>query len=269
MDQAWANALRARLHGLRDAILSAAARRHPIRRSGAVTWCRSSSRGNPTDPFWASQHRPLLSGLLADPPVLNAIKQLPSGLHSVYRYDANFPDDESQQGLRVGLIRERSGGPAADTNWSWPEHTWPSRSSPRASEPNRRQNRTAKQSFASEIRGMTVPSPFPRAGEAMTMRDSEPDDSSTTRRPGADAASDLRAMVDWSCALAYCREPDPRAGVERSGSALQGLHLSADFRTAVSPTGERFGRRAIPFPGVAQVAASVGALPRGWHRCWR
>ena len=37
------------------------------------------------------------SGGLADPPVVGAIKQVPAGLNSVYRYDANFPDNPANR----------------------------------------------------------------------------------------------------------------------------------------------------------------------------
>jgi len=130
------------------------------------------------------------SGSLADPPVLNAIKQLPSGLHSVYRYDANFPDDESNKDF-ASAYQERSGGPLP-TNWSWQNYM----AVQFLTEGLRRTGgNTDGKALASEIRGMTVPSPFSERGE-MTMRDS---DQTIIYYPVAwgQTRSDPRAMVDW------------------------------------------------------------------------
>lgn len=130
------------------------------------------------------------SGSLADPPILRAIKQLPSGLNSVYRYDPDYPDNEANKAF-AAAYQERSGG-TLPTNWSWQNYT----AVQFLTEGLKRTNgNTDGKTLAGAIRGMTIDSPFSERGQ-ITMRDS---DQTIIYYPVAwgQTQSDPRAMVDW------------------------------------------------------------------------
>jgi branched-chain amino acid transport system substrate-binding protein len=130
------------------------------------------------------------SGSLADPPVLRAIKQLPSGLHSVYRYDPDYPATEANAAF-ASAYQERPGG-ALPTNWSWQTFT---ALQFLAEGLRRTDGDTDGRTLAGEIRGMTIDSPFSERGQ-ITMRDT---DQTIIHYPVAwgQTQSDPRSMVNW------------------------------------------------------------------------
>lgn len=56
---------------------------------------------------------------LGDPPVLSAIKSLPKGLNTVYRYSRNFPDNPDNLKF-AETYHQRTG--QDPTNWAWQNH---------------------------------------------------------------------------------------------------------------------------------------------------
>ncbi len=106
------------------------------------------------------------SGGLADPPVLKAIKQLPAGLNSVYRYDADYPKSEANAAFNADYEKTFSGSP---TNWSWQNYT----AVQFIAEALKRTNgKTDGKALANEVRGMAVDSPFAPDGK-IEMRASD------------------------------------------------------------------------------------------------
>lgn len=61
----------------------------------------------------------LFSGGLGDPPVLTAIKQLPPGLNTAYRYNRNYPNNP--ENLAFGEAFNKVAG-YDPTNWAWQNH---------------------------------------------------------------------------------------------------------------------------------------------------
>lgn len=106
------------------------------------------------------------SGGLADPPVVSAIKQFPQGLHSVYRYDAGFPDNPDNKAFNEKYV---AANPSQPTNWSWQNYA----AMQFLFEALRRTNgNTDGKALAAEIQGMTIDSPFSASGK-MTMREED------------------------------------------------------------------------------------------------
>lgn len=99
------------------------------------------------------------SGGLADPPVLQAISQLPEGLHSVYRYDPEYPDTPENAQFYESYLEIHPD----PTNWSWQNYTALQFliEGLRATDGN-----TDGTALAEAIRGMEVESPFGK----ITMR---------------------------------------------------------------------------------------------------
>lgn len=129
------------------------------------------------------------SGGLADPPILDAINQLPSGLRSVFRYDPNYPDTEENQAF-ADDYREIEG--ELPTNWSWQNFT----AYEFIHEALRRTGgKTDGAALAGELAGMELESPFVDGGK-LTMRES---DHTLIGYPVAWGATknDPKAMTDW------------------------------------------------------------------------
>jgi len=103
------------------------------------------------------------SGGLADPPVVGAIKQVPAGLNSVYRYDANFPDNPANREFDEKYFALTGQHP---TNWSWQNYT----AMQFVFEALRRTNGdTDGKALAAEMKDLEIDSPFSATGK-MTMR---------------------------------------------------------------------------------------------------
>lgn len=129
------------------------------------------------------------SGGLADPPVLQAINQLPAGLNSVYRYDPNYPDNDENQAFNTEFEATSDESP---TNWSWQNFT----ACQFIFEALRRTNgATEGSALAAEIAGMEIKSPFSDRG-AVTMRES---DHTLIHYPVAwgQTVSDPKGMTNW------------------------------------------------------------------------
>lgn len=129
------------------------------------------------------------SGGLADPPILEAINQLPSGLHSVFRYDPNYPDTDENQAFADAYSAIEKQLP---TNWSWQTYT----GLEFILEALRRTGgKTDGAALAGEIAGMEIDSPFSKTGK-LTMRES---DHTMIGYPVAwgTTKNDPKAMTNW------------------------------------------------------------------------
>lgn len=103
------------------------------------------------------------SGGLADPPVVGAIKQVPAGLNSVYRYDADFPDNPANKAFDEKYFALTEQHP---TNWSWQNYA----AMQFVFEALRRTNgNTDGKALAAEMKDLQIDSPFSATGK-MTMR---------------------------------------------------------------------------------------------------
>ena len=129
------------------------------------------------------------SGSLADPPVLDAINQLPAGLHSVFRYDPKYPDTpanaefaEAYKGIANYL----------PTNWAWQNYT----AMQFVLEALRRTSgSTDSAKLAGEIGGMEVEVPFAVGGKVQ-MRE---EDNTLINYPVAwgNSTNDPKGMTGW------------------------------------------------------------------------
>lgn len=128
------------------------------------------------------------SGALADPPVLSAIQQLPAGLHSVYRYDPDYPDSEANAAFAADYKKLEGELP---TNWSWQTYT----GYQFIFEALKRTNgKTDGSALADEVAGMEIDSPFVKDGK-MKMRE---DDHTIINYPVAwGTTTDKKSMTDW------------------------------------------------------------------------
>lgn len=126
---------------------------------------------------------------MADPPILQAVKQMPSGLHSVYRYDAEYPATEANAAFNRDYIALNGGLP---TNWSWETHTGMGF----ITEALRRTGgNTDGMALATEIKDMEIDSPFSETGK-IKMRGS---DNTIIHYPVAwgQSRTDPRGFVNW------------------------------------------------------------------------
>lgn len=106
------------------------------------------------------------SGGLADPPVVKAIKQIPDGLNSIYRYDPEYPANEGNRAFYEDYVAMADSEP---TNWSWQNYT----ATQFIFEALRRTGgRTDGAALTAEIEDMEVESPFSESGK-ITMRGSD------------------------------------------------------------------------------------------------
>lgn len=129
------------------------------------------------------------SGSLADPPVIHGVSQLPEGLHSIYRYDPQYPDNEANR--KFAEKYETTEG-ELPTNWSWQtalafEFIFEAL--------RRTEGSTDSKRLAGEIAGMEIKTGFSNMGK-VTMRE---EDHTVINYPVAwgQSASDPRGMVDW------------------------------------------------------------------------
>jgi branched-chain amino acid transport system substrate-binding protein len=106
------------------------------------------------------------SGGLGDPPVLSAIKQLPPGLNTAYRYNRNYPSNPENTAYADGFLKIAG---HESTNWGWQTYL----ATQFIFEALRRTGgKTDGPALAAEIKGMTVKSGFGVDG-SVTMRDSD------------------------------------------------------------------------------------------------
>jgi len=106
------------------------------------------------------------SGGLGDGPVLTAIKQLPVGMNTAYRYNRFYPDRPGNLAFAEAYSKLTSQEP---TNWAWQN----SLACQFIFEALRRTNgKTDGMALAAELKGMNVKSPF-AVEDGITMRDSD------------------------------------------------------------------------------------------------
>jgi branched-chain amino acid transport system substrate-binding protein len=106
------------------------------------------------------------SGGLGDPPVLSAIKQLPQGLNTAYRYNRNYPSNPENTAYADAFLKVAG---HESTNWGWQNYL----ATQFIFEALRRTNgKTDGAALASEIKGMTVKSGFGVDG-TVTMRETD------------------------------------------------------------------------------------------------
>ncbi|MET0446489.1 MAG: ABC transporter substrate-binding protein [Pseudorhodoplanes sp.] len=105
------------------------------------------------------------AGGIGDPPVLAAIKNLPAGLNTAYRYNKLFPEAPENGTFNDEYVKIAQQEP---TNWAWQNYA----ASQFIIEAVRRTNgNTDSSALAKEIAGMTVKLPF--GGSGITMRESD------------------------------------------------------------------------------------------------
>ncbi|MFE1599292.1 ABC transporter substrate-binding protein [Methylobacterium sp. ID0610] len=108
----------------------------------------------------------MFSSSLGDPPVLTAIKQLPPGLNTAYRYNRNYPAKPVNVAFADAFAKVAGHEP---TNWAWQTYL----GCLFIGEALKRTNgRTEGAKLASELKGMAVAAPF-AVGDTITMRDSD------------------------------------------------------------------------------------------------
>jgi branched-chain amino acid transport system substrate-binding protein len=106
------------------------------------------------------------SGGLGDPPVLSAIKNLPQGLNTAYRYNKEFPKSPDNLAFNDTYAKMTTQEP---TNWAWQNYT----AANFVIEALRRTaGKTDSAALAKEIAGMKLKSPFGVDG-TITMRDTD------------------------------------------------------------------------------------------------
>ena len=106
------------------------------------------------------------AGGLGDPPILAAIKNLPPGLNTAYRYNKDFPKALENTAFNDAFVKM---GPNEPTNWAWQAYL----GAHFIGEALRRTGgRTDSLALAKEIEGMTIAKPFGDK-HAITMRASD------------------------------------------------------------------------------------------------
>jgi branched-chain amino acid transport system substrate-binding protein len=109
------------------------------------------------------QNTAFFSGGLGDPPILAAIKNLPPGLHTAYRYNREFPGLPENKAFSDAFTKGYKMDP---TNWSWQSYV----GAMLVVEAVRRTGGNIDSAaLAKEIAGMTLKTPF----GTLTMRDSD------------------------------------------------------------------------------------------------
>lgn len=103
---------------------------------------------------------------LGDPPVLAAIKQLPRGLNTAYRYNRNYPSKPSNTAFAEAFSKIAGYDP---TNWAWQSYTAAGFIIEALKRTNGKTDGTA---LADEVRGMKLVSPLAVA-ETIDMRASD------------------------------------------------------------------------------------------------
>ena len=106
------------------------------------------------------QNTAYFSGGLGDPPILTAIKNLPPGLNTAYRYSKIYPNTPENLAFNDAYVKLAGHEP---TNWAWQSYA---ATGFIAEALKRTGGKTDSAALAGEIAGMTLKSPF---GE-LTMR---------------------------------------------------------------------------------------------------
>ncbi|HKK34894.1 MAG TPA: ABC transporter substrate-binding protein [Paracoccaceae bacterium] len=107
--------------------------------------------------------RTFFSGGLADPPIVNALNQLPPDLHSVFRYDPEYPGGEGNRKFYADYTALSETQP---THWSWQNFTAVQFMTEAL---KRTGGNTDGAALAAEVKGMEVSSPFTESG-TISMR---------------------------------------------------------------------------------------------------
>lgn len=108
----------------------------------------------------------LFSGGLGDPPVLTAIKQLPPGLNTAYRYNRNYPAYPENAAFGEAFNKAAGHDP---TNWAWQNHV---AAGFIAEALKRTGGKTEGAALAAELKGMKLTSGMGVDG-TITMRDTD------------------------------------------------------------------------------------------------
>lgn len=103
------------------------------------------------------------AGGLGDPPILAAIKNLPQGLHTGYRYNKEFPSLPENRAFSDAFLKVTQQDP---TNWAWQNYVGANFIIEAV---RRTGGRIDSGALAKEIGGMNLKTPF----GTMTMRDSD------------------------------------------------------------------------------------------------
>lgn len=103
---------------------------------------------------------------LGDPPVLTAIKQLPTGLNTAYRYNRNYPARPENAAFAEGFNKIINFEP---TNWAWQNYL---AALFLIEGLKRTGGKTGGDALASEVKGMKLAAPF-AVDDAITMRDTD------------------------------------------------------------------------------------------------
>lgn len=106
------------------------------------------------------------AGGLGDPPILTAIKNLPQGLNTAYRYNSDFPSAPENKAFIEGYMKL---APHEPTNWAWQNYA----AAQFVFEALRRTSgKTDGPAMAQEIAGMKIKYPFGEKAQ-LTMRESD------------------------------------------------------------------------------------------------
>jgi branched-chain amino acid transport system substrate-binding protein len=103
---------------------------------------------------------------LGDPPVLTAIKQLPPGLNTAYRYNRNYPANPANTAYAEGFAKIAG---HESTNWGWQNYL---AMSFLAEALKRTGGKSDGAGLAAAMKGMKLKSGFAVDGE-ITMRDAD------------------------------------------------------------------------------------------------
>ncbi|MBC7514466.1 MAG: ABC transporter substrate-binding protein [Herminiimonas sp.] len=109
------------------------------------------------------QNTAFFSGGLGDPPILAAIKNLPQGLHTAYRYNKDFPVLPENKAFANAFEKVAQHEP---TNWGWQNYV---AANFIVEAVRRTGGKTDSRALAKEIGGMNLKTPF----GPMTMRESD------------------------------------------------------------------------------------------------
>jgi branched-chain amino acid transport system substrate-binding protein len=112
------------------------------------------------------QNTAFFSGGLGDPPVLTAIKQLPPGLNTAYRYNKDFPNNPQNKAFSEGYVKIAGHD---STNWGWQNYV----ACQFIAEALKRTNgKTDGAALAAEVKGMKLKTGLGVDG-TITMRDTD------------------------------------------------------------------------------------------------
>ncbi|TDR88133.1 ABC transporter substrate-binding protein [Enterovirga rhinocerotis] len=112
------------------------------------------------------QNTAFFSGGLGDPPILTAIKNLPQGLNTAYRYNKKFPDNPGNEQFNDEYVKLVKHEP---TNWGWQNFV---AANFVIEALKRTAGKTDGAALASEVSGMQLKTPL-GVGGTITMRDTD------------------------------------------------------------------------------------------------